>query len=78
MGIIKEYLKKSPLESRIKVTIQYWFLSEYGGTPFMPLDDNGEEIPEAVEANRICYEKAQPLIDMVMRKIEQWRKDGCP
>ena len=71
-------LKKMPLETRIKVSIEAHFIAEYGGYIFMPLDENGNDIPEAVEANRKCFEKAEPLIMAVLDDIKQWREDGCP
>ncbi len=76
--ISDEILKKTPLEVRVKVSIEAYFLSEYGGTLLMPLDEDGDDIPEAVEANRKCFEKAEPLLKAVLDDIEQWKKDGCP
>lgn len=76
--IINKMLKEIPLETRVKVTIQSYFLTEFGGSIFMPLDENGDDIPEVVEANTKCYEMAKPLIEMVMEDIEKWKKDGSP
>jgi len=71
-------LKEIPLETRVTVTIQAHFLMEYGGTILMPLDENGEDLPEAVEANRKCMEKCNPLLKEVLNEIKQWKNDGMP
>jgi hypothetical protein len=76
--LIDKMLKEIPLETRVKVSIQSHFIVEHGGTMLMPLDDNGEDIPEAVEANEKCYKLAEPLIKSVLKDIEEWKKDGCP
>ena len=76
--LIDKILRETPLETRIKVTIQAYFLMEYGGTMLMPLDKNGNDIPEAVEANRKCMEKCNPLLKQVLDEIKQWKKDGMP
>lgn len=75
---IERILKRTPLETRIKVTIQAHFLMEYGGTILMPLDENGNDLPEAVEDNKKCIEKAEPLLKAVLSDIEKWKADGCP
>jgi len=51
---------------------------EYGGNMLMPLDKNGEDLPEAVEANIKCMEKCNPLLKEVLNEIKQWKKDGMP
>jgi hypothetical protein len=71
-------LKEIPLETRVTVTIQAHFLMEYGGNMLMPLDKNGEDLPEAVEANIKCMEKCNPLLKEVLNEIKQWKKDGMP
>lgn len=76
--LIEKILKETPLETRVKVSIEAHFIAEYGGTFFMPLDENGNDISEAVEANRKCFEKAEPLLKAVLDDIKQWKKDGCP
>ena len=76
--IFEKILKEIPLETRIKTTIESHFIVEYGGTLLMPLDENGNDLPEAVEANKKCFEKAEPLIKAVLEDIEKWKKDGCP
>lgn len=76
--LIEKILRETPLETRIKVTIQAHFLMQYGGTMLMPLDENGEDLPEAVEANRKCFEKSEPLLKAVLDHIKQWKDDGCP
>ena len=76
--LIDKILKKTPLETRVKVSIEAYFIAEYGGTFFMPLDENGNDIPEAVEANRKCFEKSEPLLKAVLDHIKQWKDDGCP
>ncbi len=77
-NIIDKLLKKTPLEIRIKVAIEAFFITEYGGTFFMPLDEDGNDIPEAVEANRKCFEKAEPLLKHIMEDIKGWKEDGMP
>lgn len=75
---VDKILKETPLEIRIKVTIQAHFLREYGGALLMPLDENGEDLPQAVEANRKCMEKCEPLLRQVLDEIKGWKKDGMP
>ena len=74
--LIDKILKEIPLETRITVSIQSHFIVEHGGTMLMPLDENGEDLPEAVEANEKCYKLAEPLIKAVLKDIEEWKKDG--
>ena len=57
--IISQLLKEAPLETRIRVTIEAFFIAEYGGTFFIPLDEDGNDMPEAQEANRKCFEKRE-------------------
>jgi hypothetical protein len=76
--LIDKLLKEIPLETRVRVSIQSHFIMEYGGTMLMPLDENGEDLQEAVEANEKCYKLAEPLIKSVLKDIEEWKKDGCP
>lgn len=76
--LIDKLLKEIPLETRVTVSIQAHFIVENGGTMLMPLDENGEDIPEAVEANERCYKLAEPLIKSVLKDIEEWKRDGCP
>jgi hypothetical protein len=75
---IDKILKETPLEIRLKVTIEAYFLLQYGGTMLMPLDKNGEDLPEAVDANMRCMEKAYPLLKDVLHQIKEWKKDGMP
>lgn len=76
--LIDKILKEIPLETRVKVSIEAYFIAEYGGTFFMPLDKNGNDTPESVEANRKCFEKAEPLLKLVLDDIKEWKEDGCP
>ena len=71
----REMVKQVPLSIRLEVTIQAFFLNEYGGAILMPLDENGNGLPEAVEANKKCIEKAAPLIRDVLDAVKQWEKD---
>jgi len=76
--LIEKILKETPLEIRVKVSVESFFINEYGGTLLMPLDENGNVIDEAVKANEKCIEKAKPLLKIILKSIEQWKKDGCP
>lgn len=44
----------------------------------MPLDENGNDIPEVIEKNNECLTKAKPIIELVMKELEMWKEDGCP
>lgn len=77
-NLIEKILRETPLETRIKITIQAYFLMEYGGTMLMPLDENGKDLPEALDANRKCMEKCNPLLKEVLNDIKQWKTDGMP
>jgi len=76
--LIDRMLKKTPLETRVKVTIRSYFITQHGGTLLTPLDENGDAIPEAVETNRKCFEEAEPLLKAVLEDIKKWKEDGCP
>jgi hypothetical protein len=75
---LSEMFGKIPLDVRLKVAIQAHFIYEGGGSFLMPLDINGNDIPEAVEHNQKCLDKAKPIIELVMNELEEWKKDGCP
>lgn len=77
-NMISDILKEIPLETRVKVSIEAYFIKEYGGCFLLPLDKNGEPIPEAVEANRICFEKSKELVSWVLEDIKKWKDEGCP
>ena len=74
----KDLLKNISLEIRIKVAIEAYFISKYGGSLIMPLDENGNDIPEVVEKNIKCLEKANPIINIVLDEIKKWKNNGCP
>ena len=76
--IVKNALKSIPIESRIRVTVMTHFLIKNGGGLFMPLDENGNDLPEAVELNNKCLKEAEPLIKELLDDIEKWKADGCP
>ena len=76
--ILEDLLKSTSLESRVKVSIQSYFLNEYDGYLLTPLDENGNDIPEVIEKNEECFKKAQPLLDLILKEIKEWKDDGCP
>ena len=41
------------------ISIESYFISQYGGTFFVPLDEDGNDIPEAVKANKDCLKKSR-------------------
>lgn len=69
-------LKETPLEIRVKVAIEAWCLNEFGGTFFMPIDEDGNDVPEAVEANEKCFEKSESLVAHVLDRIKEWKEDN--
>ena len=75
---IEDILRETPIETRLKVIIESHFIMEYGGTFFMPLDEDGNDIAEAIEVNEKCYKKAEPLLESVLEAIKEWKNDGCP
>lgn len=76
--IFDRVLKNIPLEIRLKVAIEAYFVGKYGGSFFVPLDDDGQGNVEVIQKNRECLEKAQPVIDLVLEEIKQWKLDGKP
>lgn len=76
--IFDRILKNIPLEIRLKVAIEAYFVEKYGGYFFIPLDDDGEGNAEVIQKNRECSEKAQPVIELVLEEIKQWKLDGKP
>lgn len=77
-SILDKLMRETPLETRIKVTVQAYYVNKYNGSFVIPLDKNGDEIPEVMEANLKCLKKAQPLVNELLKEIEQWKSDGCP
>jgi hypothetical protein len=76
--VLGRILKDIPLEVRLEIAIQAHFIYEGSGSFLIPLDINGNDIPEAVEHNQKCLDKAKPIIELVMNELEEWKKDGCP
>lgn len=70
--------KSIPLDVRLRVAIEAYFLVEGRGSLLMPLDENGNEIPEVVEHNRKCLDKAKPIIELVLKELRGWEEDGQP
>ncbi len=71
-------LKEIPLKTRLLVSLECHFLYKNGGTPFIPLDKDGEELPEAIEANRKALEGFEEIRDLVNDRIDEWIADGKP
>lgn len=73
-----DMFKKIPLDVRLRVAIESHFLVEGGGSLLMPLDENGNDIPEVAEHNRKCLDKAKPIVELVLEELKGWEKDGRP
>ena len=76
--IFDRVLKNIPLEIRLKVAIEAYFVGKYGGSFFVPLDDDGQGNAEVIQKNNECLNKAQSVIDLVLKEIKQWKLDGKP
>lgn len=76
--LFDEIGRRIPLKTRLETTIQVHFISEFGGELLMPLDEKGDPLPEVVEANLKCLEMAKPLIQMILKDVDEWDKDGRP
>lgn len=76
--ILEKILKETPLETRIKVAIEAFFIHTEGGSFFVPLNEKGEEDEEVMKRNSEIIKKAQPLLNSILKEIEEWRNDGCP
>jgi len=74
----REMLKKVPLESRVRVAIDCYFINKHGGSLLMPASEEGEEYDEIMRINGIAQGEAKPIIDMVLKEIEGWKEDGMP
>lgn len=70
--------KSIPLDVRLKVAIETHFLVEGGGSLLMPLDENGNDIPEVVAKNQECLLKAKPILGIIQKELEGWERDGRP
>jgi hypothetical protein len=75
---IKNLIKSIPLETRIKVNVEAYFVRKAGCSMIIPVDENGEPDKALYEATNKAVMDAQPLIDLIMEEIEGWRKDGEP
>lgn len=75
---IDKLLKEIPIETRVGVAIQAYFINEYGGNFFIRLDENGNDIQEDVDTAKKIYDKAKPLIKIVLDEIKEWKEDGSP
>jgi hypothetical protein len=64
-----------PLEIRVEVAIQAHFIKENGGSMLVPLDKDGNDILEVTQINSKCLEMAQPIIDVVLEEIKEWKKE---
>jgi hypothetical protein len=76
--LIKEILKRTPLETRIAVSVRAHFMQIHGGSPLMPVDEESKNHKELSKRNAKAYEDAQPIIDVVLEKVAQWVEDGMP
>lgn len=76
--IIEKIRKRTPIETRIKVAIEAYFIMKHGGSFFMPASEEGEEYEEICRINSVACEEAKPLIETVLKDIDQWVEDGMP
>ena len=72
---IREILKNIPLDVRVKVGIQTEIVHKHGGSFFVPLDENGGEHPDVVEANNKCFAIAEPVVKSALEIIKEWKED---
>lgn len=72
---VGDILRRVPLEVRIRVAVEAYFLNQKGGSFFVPVDETGEPLPELVEHNRRILEETEELIDLLLREIRKWKKD---
>ena len=77
-NIIEKLMKETSLEVRITSTIQSYFIINHGGSLLIPIDENGNEPQEIIEINDQCIALAEPLLQMVLQDIKEWKEDDCP
>lgn len=74
---MEELTKKIPLETRIQVTIELYYLANHWDDVF-PLDPNTQEVMSLNDHQDAVLRLATPLVDEVLNEVKQWRQDGCP
>ena len=67
-----------PLDVRIEVSVQAYFLHLRGGSFLMPADETSEKYKMVAEKNSEILKEARPVIDLVLQKIKEWEEDGRP
>lgn len=72
---IKKILRETSLEIRVKNAIEAHFIVKGGGTLISPLDENGNDIPSVVEANRKCLAESEELVTYILKVISKWKED---
>lgn len=73
---IKKMRKKIPLETRIRVDIEAFFIPELGGSFLIRLNKNGTESKIDMKKNQKCWNKAKILTDILLTTIEEWENDN--
>ena len=74
--LIKDLLKNTPLDIRLKVSIQSYFLMKYGGSFFIHHDEEGNEYVD--DETKLALEESRILEEKLLRVIEIWELDGSP
>lgn len=72
---IKKLRKQIPLDIRIRVAIQSFFINKLGGSLFLPIDEQSDEYKVIRDVNNLAFTEAQPLVDDVTECIDVWLKD---
>ena len=74
-NIINELLNIMSLELRIKTTVESYLIHKFGGSFFIPLDEEGNENQEVINKNKEILEEHKNLLEWLEKDIKQWKLD---
>lgn len=70
--IIEDIINSIKLEDSMATTIDSYFQMHFGGSLFIPCDENGDGDPQAEANAERCSELARPLIEAVIKKLRAY------
>lgn len=72
--IIERILDRIPLTTMLKVDVDAFLLKKYGGSFFLPCDQDGEPLQEYVDKNNKIFEDNKELYQNLEKSIQEWKE----
>lgn len=72
--IIERILDNIPLKTMLKVDVEAFLLKKYGGSFFLPCDQDGEPSQEYVDKNNKIFEDNKELYQKLEKSIQEWKE----